>query len=673
MEVIQNIFAAYDSADEANLAIQTLLTRVAEECELQANSEEKAREQVLSDCELFTGQVKLEDETRLGRAASLIGPEIDSAPSEPIVHIRSLFERLVAKMAEGLVEREEQVRLILLAMLSGEHLLMLGPPGTGKSEAGRRLSGIVDKASYFERLLTKFSTPEELFGPLSIRKLEEDKYERQVTGYLPSATIAFIDEIFKANSAILNSLLTIMNEKLFHNGNQPQKVNLMTVIGASNELPESSELDALFDRFLFRLHVTPVTRQGFQHMLRNVWQVGKGNPSVAAVGSEAVQAENVLSQKLIRAVQEAAREHVYLGPEVAALLQKVRIQLQEMKGDPVYVSDRRWRKLAGMLKVAALTDGRPFVLPEDLLLLEHCLWTKPEEAKPIAAIIWKVVNEAISSECFVRTETAALHRVARVGEVLADAKACEVIEALRVKKELIMQQVSLQLRASRSPASGAAEEHLWLRDSEHYAHIKSGKDAAGDSMQQLEALLQKVEKLRQAASNGVPIPSLEMKGAQSQSVDGEGFHEISIFGGDKKTCGYGCGKKKVPKGISTDPRAALLNNQASSWRPEDDKAWLMVVADPGTALHRLELQFPEADGDKKFFGWTLEAEIFWSESRDGKLKQEQDVIFGPVAPNARATLLALPPSCTAHRIKVRFKTLKAPALGCDSKLGSAGM
>ena len=137
-------------------------------------------------------------------------------------------------------------------------MLLLGPPGTAKSELGRRLSRIC-QGTYFERLLTRFSVPEELFGPLSMTALEQDKYVRQTKGYLPEASVAFIDEIFKANSAILNSLLTILNERLFDNGATRTAVPLICLVGASNELPESEELDALYDRFLLRYPVSQVS------------------------------------------------------------------------------------------------------------------------------------------------------------------------------------------------------------------------------------------------------------------------------------------------------------------------------------------------------------------------------------------------------------------------------
>ena len=181
--------------------------------------------------------------------------------------ISTRLRALRDKLSSGLVERDLTVRLALLAALAGEHLLLLGPPGTAKSLVARRLHLAFADASYFERLLTRFTVPEELFGPLSIKGLEEDRYERLTTAYLPTASIAFLDEIFKANSAILNALLTLLNEREFDNGAKRIRTPLVAVIGASNELPDGEELDALFDRFLLRLHVGPVTKEAFPALL----------------------------------------------------------------------------------------------------------------------------------------------------------------------------------------------------------------------------------------------------------------------------------------------------------------------------------------------------------------------------------------------------------------------
>ena len=186
-------------------------------------------------------------------------PVKDTIHPELSVRLRALQDALLT----GLVERDVAVRLALLAALAGEHLLLVGPPGTAKSLIARRLRLAFADSTYFERLLTRFTVPEELFGPLSIRGLEEDRYERLTEAYLPTASIAFLDEIFKANSAILNALLTLLNEREFDNGARRVETPIIAVIGASNELPDDEELAALFDRFPLRLHVGPVSKDAF--------------------------------------------------------------------------------------------------------------------------------------------------------------------------------------------------------------------------------------------------------------------------------------------------------------------------------------------------------------------------------------------------------------------------
>lgn len=277
---------------------------------------------------------------------------------------------LQGAMMQGLIERDLPIRLALLAALAGEHLLLIGPPGTAKSYVARRLQLAFRNAGYFERLLTRFTVPEELFGPLSIKGLEEDRYERLTASYLPTASIAFLDEIFKANSAILNALLTLLNEREFDNGTQRQKSPLIAVIGASNELPKGEELEALFDRFLFRLHVPPVSKDNFRNLLM---LRGHGDP--------VIDAALTLTPDELEAWRREA-ESVEVSEEVLALL----VDLREWcMAEGIYVSDRRWRKVVKMLQVAAKTNGRSAVSLWDCWLLPHCLWNQPEQLQALSA------------------------------------------------------------------------------------------------------------------------------------------------------------------------------------------------------------------------------------------------------------------------------------------------
>jgi MoxR-like ATPase len=271
--------------------------------------------------------------------------------------LRDRLARLIEALGVGLVERRREVRLALLAALAGEHTLLIGPPGTAKSELARRLHRAFRDARYFERLLTRFSVPEELFGPLSISALEQDRYERHTAGFLPDASIAFIDEVFKANSAILNALLTLLNEREFDNGAGRMHCPLISVIGATNEVPDDEVAEAFFDRFLLRLAVTPVSHDGFRALL-------------AADGTQRITEPGDALDAADRAALAAAARRVALPATVVELLIELRSWLD---GAGRYVSDRRWVKIVWLLRIASATEGRAAVSPWDLWLLPWCV------------------------------------------------------------------------------------------------------------------------------------------------------------------------------------------------------------------------------------------------------------------------------------------------------------
>ncbi|MFH1814947.1 MAG: AAA family ATPase [Pseudomonadota bacterium] len=309
---------------------------------------------------------------------------------------------LAVQLERGLVERRVVVRRCLLTALAGEHTLLIGPPGTAKSELARRLRAAFRDARYFERLLTRFTVPEELFGPLSIRALEQDRYERHTAGFLPDASIAFIDEVFKANSAILNALLTLLNEREFDNGAGRQRCPLVSVIGATNDVPEDEVGEAFFDRFLTRLPVAPVSTEGFAALL----DTGCTDPWALADDALA------LADADLAALAAAARQ-VALPAGVVAVLSALRTHLAAEGG---YVSDRRWVKTLWLLRVAAASEGRSTLRVWDLLLLPACV--APDATRQAAVADWLTRHLGVGESC----APARLARVVQAFEAQLEAE-----------------------------------------------------------------------------------------------------------------------------------------------------------------------------------------------------------------------------------------------------------
>ncbi|MBK6696695.1 MAG: AAA family ATPase [Myxococcales bacterium] len=187
----------------------------------------------------------------------------------------------IAHARRGLVEREALVELVVLCAVAGEHLLVVGPPGTAKSEAVRRIArGLGGR--YFEYLVGRFTEPTELFGPVSLKKLKEGIVETETAGMLPEADVAFLDEVFLGSTAILNTLLGILNERTFRRGHTSLRCPLRVCVGASNRLPEDEQLAAFADRFLARIFVEPVRDAGLEELLAAGWSLGADAPSPAA-------------------------------------------------------------------------------------------------------------------------------------------------------------------------------------------------------------------------------------------------------------------------------------------------------------------------------------------------------------------------------------------------------
>jgi MoxR-like ATPase len=297
--------------------------------------------------------------------------------------MKQKIQTLLNQLNHGLVEREDTLKTALLTVLAGENLVLIGPPGTGKSLIARRIAESLahssDDNAYFEYLLTKFSTPEEIFGPLSITELKADRFKRNTAGYLPTVNMAFLDEIFKASSSILNALLTILNERIYHNGAEPQPVHMQALIAASNELPTAQEeLSALYDRFLVRSFVDYVS----QDNLTRLFEKPGARPELSK-----------LTAADLDSIQRKA-ESVTLPPDIVEAMQRIWVQHREIfkEDSRENLSDRRLKKVIKLLCVSAATNGRSQVDLSDVFLLKDCLWNHQENAIKVRDFIMKTLR-----------------------------------------------------------------------------------------------------------------------------------------------------------------------------------------------------------------------------------------------------------------------------------------
>lgn len=297
------------------------------------------------------------------------------------MEIRKRTLQLLKALTQDAYERKEVMALSLLSALAGESIFLLGLPGVGKSMIARKLKLAFENARSFEYLMSRFSTPDEIFGPVSITKLrDKDTYQRVTKGYLPESEIVFLDEIWKAGPAIQNSLLTVLNEKIYHNGDCDIKLPIRGIIAASNELPAEGEgLEALWDRFLLRYVVKPISlRENFVKLI-----LGQRNDSSVEEIKPFTLAD---CTKLDEMVQQCV-----IPNEIVDMLYELRQSLASLAKNEIedtsnenenelkyYISDRRWRKIANVMKVSACVNGRKMVDVSDFMLLVHMLWNSDD-------------------------------------------------------------------------------------------------------------------------------------------------------------------------------------------------------------------------------------------------------------------------------------------------------
>lgn len=352
----------------------------------------------------------------------------------------AIVARLRAEVIDPLkrrfVGRDEVVDLIALALVAGEHLFLHGPPGTAKSALIRHFAGAV-RGRYFEYMLTRFSEPNEIFGPVDIGKLREGTVVTVTTGMLPEAEFVFLDELFNANSAILNNLLTVLNERVYRRGAETHRLPLLSLFSASNHLPEDEALRALFDRFLLRCHVENLKRDALPQLLRAGWELE----------TQPITESSLTADDLHQLSKEVYR--VDLGPAQEAYRETV-FKVRDLG---IAFSDRRAVKVMKLLAASALLCGREAAQASDLWVLRY-VWDREEQIDPLAALVNGVLEQHVEEPH--QHALAAVHKPID-GEELAR----QVEEVEHELKETLTLTAAARLRER---LAQLADQAAWLRD-----------------------------------------------------------------------------------------------------------------------------------------------------------------------------------------------------------------
>ncbi len=287
--------------------------------------------------------------------------------------VSRLRTEVVEPLKRRFVGRDEVVDLIALAVTAGEHLFLHGPPGTAKSALIRQFAAAV-RGSYFEYLLTRFSEPNEVFGPIDLVRLREGTVATVTTGMLPEGEFIFLDELFNANSAILNNLLTVLNERIYRRGAETHKLPLLSLFAASNHLPEDEALRALFDRFLLRCHVDNLRREEMPRLLTAGWELERAVPLESTISSADLRA---LSAEVYR---------VALG----GIVERYAEVISKVRDLGVALTDRRAVKVLKLVAASAVLCGRPEAQVSDFWVLRY-VWDREEQVAPLAALVAGVI------------------------------------------------------------------------------------------------------------------------------------------------------------------------------------------------------------------------------------------------------------------------------------------
>lgn len=314
----------------------------------------------------------------------MVQPSVARSPQPlTVAEVSRRLQEGARQLEAQFLGKEEIIRLLFINALAGEHLVMVGPPGTAKSALLRAFAQVIE-ARYFDYLLTRFTEPNEIFGPVDIQAFRAGEYRRRVDRMLPEAEVVFLDEIFKANSAILNSLLSLLNSRRFTHGNVTMRAPLISMYAASNEVPTDEALSALFDRFLLRVRVDYLDSYHFRGLLQKGVEL-----EARGMDPAAEQLTPVISAADLHHVQRNFGELLDFDEEFLATFKGLVFQI---RSEGVGLSDRRVVKLLKLFAASAVFDGRNKVNDSDFFVLRH-VWNTPEQEEILQEIVGPVLDQ----------------------------------------------------------------------------------------------------------------------------------------------------------------------------------------------------------------------------------------------------------------------------------------
>lgn len=393
---------------------------------------------------------------------------------EPMANdeLRNKILNLADTMKREFLERDRVIEGLILALLSRQHILLLGPPGTAKSLLATSVCHAIDGAEYFEYLMNRFTVPEDIFGPIAMSKLKADKYERNTRRKLPQAHIVFMDETFKGNSAIQNTCLKAVNERKFDNGGDaPMDIPLETVIGASNEMPEGGprgELGAWYDRFLLRYWLEDIKSDtNFCTMVADLGVDGN------AADPEPKVPENMITLGELHLAQAQVGQ-VKMTWEAAEKLAELR---RELGTKGMAASGRRWKLAVKALRANAWLSGDTEVTEDHFSVLADCLWEEPEQRREVAVTVQTFCGQGVGDALRVHDAlvelitqmpmdpTARLNEISKVtreGKRAEEELARLIVDATSTSNKNAIEKLQAQVAASLVPLRKEARTALGI-------------------------------------------------------------------------------------------------------------------------------------------------------------------------------------------------------------------